>query len=147
MFNFAKTARPIAIAFVALLSLSAPSYSQAPSGDIRIEVVSGGFIIGGSGGSGTLTYRGKSYPLRIGGLSLGVTIGLAKARLHGQVYNLRNPADIQGTYSATDAGYAFVGGRKTARLRNSRGVVLVLYGRQVGLEATLDVSGMQISLR
>ena len=146
MLNLAKTARLFAIALVAFLSLSAPSYSQA-SADIRLEIVSGGFILGGSGGSGTLTYKGKAYPLSIGGVSLGVTIGLARAQLRGQVYNLRNVADIEGTYSATDAGYAFIQGRKTVRLRNSRGVILELRGLQIGVEATLDVSGIQISLK
>lgn len=144
--SFAKTARLFAIALIAFLSLSTPSYSQA-SADIRIEIVSGGFILGGSGGSGTLTYKGKAYPLSIGGMSLGVTIGLARAQLRGQAYNLRSVSDIEGTYSATDAGYAFIRGRKTVRLKNSKGVVLELYGRQIGIEATLDISGIQISLK
>ena len=147
MLSLAKTARLFAIALIALLSLSAPSYSQSPSADIRIRYVTGGFIIGGAGGSGVLTYKGKSYPLNIGGLSIGLTIGLAEARFRGQVYNLRNVEDIEGTYTASDAGYAFIRGRKASTLRNSRGVVLVLYGRQVGLEATLDVSGMKIWLK
>ena len=120
---------------------------SASSGTIVIEIVSGGFIVGGSGGNGTLLYRGKRYPLSIGGLSVGVTIGLASARLGGRVYNLRRVTDIEGSYGATDAGYAFVGGRKVARLSNGRGVVLELRGRQVGLEATLDMSGMRIALR
>jgi hypothetical protein len=144
--GISKFTRLLVLSLLILLPLGLPSHAQS-SGRIRIEVVSGGFIIGGSGGSGTLTVGSKSYPLSIGGLSLGVTIGLARARLHGQVYNLRNVRDIEGTYSAMDAGYAFVGGRKTARLRNSRGVILELRGRQVGIEATLDVSGIQISLK
>ena len=129
------------------MAFSAPSYAQRQSADIRIEVVSGGFILGASGGSGTLVYNGKKYRLAIGGLSVGATIGLAKARLSGRAYNLRRVTDIEGIYSAGDVGYAVVGGRKVARLKNGRGVVLELSGRQVGLEATVDVSGMRISLR
>ena len=146
MLGVAKITRLLILSLLILLPLGASSHAQS-SGRIRIDIVSGGFIIGGSGGSGTLTVGSKSYPLSIGGLSLGVTIGLARARLHGQVYNLRNARDIEGTYSAMDAGYALVGGRKTARLRNSRGVILELRGRQIGIEATLDVSGIQISLK
>lgn len=145
--NIAKTARLFIIALFAFLSFTAPSHSQTPSADIRIDYVSGGFILGGAGGSGTLFYKGKRYPLTIGGISIGVTIGLARAQFRGRVYNLRNLDDIQGTYNASDTGYAVIVGRKTSTLRNSRGVVLVLYGRQVGLEATVDVSGMQISLK
>ena len=139
--------RNIAIALVALMALATPSYSQTSPASIRIEIVSGGFIVGVGGGSGTLTYKGKHYPLSIGGLSLGIVFGAAKAELFGQVYNLAKPSDISGTYTAVEAGYAAAGGRKTIRLKNSRGVVLVLRGRQIGLEVSLDLSGMQISLR
>ena len=135
-----------ALALVALVSFSAPSFAQQ-TGDVRIEVVSGGFILGGSGGSGTLVYNGKRYRLGIGGISIGATIGLAKATFYGRAYNLRRVTDIEGTYTATDVGFAVVAGRKVARLKNSRGVVLELRGRQIGLEATADVSGISISLR
>ena len=135
------------VTLIALVSLVSPSYSQGPSGTIRIEIVSGGFIIGVAGGNGTLTYQGKQYPLGIGGLSLGLTIGAAKTELVGRVYNLRNVTDIAGTYTAAEAGLAVAGGKKYARLRNSKGVVLRLRGRQIGLEATLDLSGMEIWLK
>lgn len=139
--------RYCAIALIALVGFSAPSYAQRQSSDIRIEIVSGGFILGAAGGSGTLVYNGKRYRLGVGGVSLGATIGLAKASLYGRAYNLRNASDINGTYYAADVGYAVVGGRKVARLKNSRGVVLELRGRQIGFEATVDVGGMQIWLR
>lgn len=147
MQRLAKTARLLALTLIALFSLSVQSFSQPPAAEIRLDITSGGFILGGSGGDGTLYYKGKAYPLAVGGVSLGVTIGLARAQLRGQVYNLRYIGDIDGTYTATDAGYAFIRGRKTVTLKNSRGVVLVLSGRQVGIEATLDVSGIQISLK
>jgi hypothetical protein len=137
----------VVIALAALAWSGTPTLSQPRSADIYIDIVSGGFIVGLAGGNGTLVYRGKRYPLSIGGVSVGVTIGAARAQLAGRVYNLRRVSDIEGTYQATDAGYAFIAGRKAARLINSRGVVLVLRGRQVGLEATLDVSGMRVALR
>ena len=146
MQRLAKIVRLLALTLIAFLSLSVQSFSQ-PAAEIRLDVTSGGFILGGSGGDGTLYYKGKAYPLSVGGVSLGITIGLARAQLRGQVYNLRYVGDIDGTYTATDAGYALIRGRKTVTLKNSRGVVLVLYGRQVGIEATLDVSGIQISLK
>jgi hypothetical protein len=39
------------------------------------------------------------------------------------------------------------GGVKTAQLKNSNGVILNLKGKQVGLEFSLDLSGMQVSLK
>jgi hypothetical protein len=141
--------RSLVICLVMLVGVTSPSYSQprTPSGTIRIEILSGGFILGGSGGTGTLTYQGKQYPLGIGGLSLGLTIGAAKTELIGNVYNLTNVSDIAGTYSAREAGLAVASGKKAARLRNSKGVVLRVRGRQIGLEATLDLSGIEIWLK
>jgi hypothetical protein len=83
----------------------------------------------------------------IGGVSLGATIGASEARMRGRVYNLRRPSDINGAYSAAEAGVAIVGGGKAARLRNGNGVLLVVSGAQVGLELALDLSGMTINLQ
>jgi hypothetical protein len=141
-----------AVILVTLITLSTPSSAQTPPPpdqklpEIYITFVNAGFVVGVSGGSGTLVYQGKRYRLNIGGVSLGATFGASKAELSGTVQNLNDVSDISGTYGATEAGYAVVSGRKTARLKNSKGVVLVLRGRQVGLEVQLDLSGMQISL-
>jgi len=119
----------------------------APDGTIDLTLYKAGFIVGGSGGSGTLKFKGKQYPVDIGGVSLGATIGASKAELIGEVYNLKNASDIEGTYSAVQAGVAVVGGGKVAELKNSKGVVLKVKGKQVGLELALDLSGMGVSLK
>ena len=140
--------RLFAFAAFALVAFGAPSYAQAPAPcDIRIEFVSGGFIVGASGGSGTLTCQGKRYPLTIGGVSLGAIIGISKAELYGQAFGVNSPGDVAGTYGAAEAGYAVVSGRRAAKLKNTKGVVLQLRGRQVGLEFSLDLSGLQIGLK
>ena len=121
--------------------------SAAPSGTIEFSLYKAGFIVGGSGGSGTLKFKGKRYPVSIGGVSLGATIGASKAELIGEVYNLKNPSDIEGTYSAVQAGVAVAGGAKVFDLKNSKGVELKVRGKQVGLELALDLNGMQVSLK
>src|SRR5437660_5825890 len=45
--------------------------AEAATGSISIRVVSAGFILGFSGGSGTLVFEGRQYPLGIGGVSAG----------------------------------------------------------------------------
>ena len=50
--------------------------AQAATGSVYMRIDSAGFIIGASGGHGTLTFRGQSYPLSIGGVSAGLTIGV-----------------------------------------------------------------------
>lgn len=125
----------------------AASPARAGSGAVAIEIYKAGFIVGVSGGKGTLTLDGKSYNLSIGGVSLGATIGASKAELIGQAENISKPSDIEGTYTAVQAGVAAAGGTKTAQLKNSKGVILKLKGKQIGLEFSLDLSGLQISLK
>ena len=122
------------------------SRSHAETGSVRLKVTSVGFIVGVGGGSGTLTFRGKNYRLRLSGVSAG-TIGASGMDLVGTAANLRTAADIAGTYSAASAGLAVAGGAKAVTLQNANGVVLTLQGRQVGFQANLSVSGVTISLQ
>jgi lipid-binding SYLF domain-containing protein len=121
--------------------------ASAADGTINLTVYKAGFIVGGSGGEGTLTFEGKKYPVSIGGVSLGATIGVSKAELIGEVKNIKQASDIEGVYSAVQAGVAVAGGGKVAELKNSKGVVLKVKGKEVGLELALDLSGMEIKLK
>jgi hypothetical protein len=147
MFDISRIMKGVAAIFAAAVMLAAVSLpSQAETGAVRFRVASAGFIFGAGGGSGTLTFRGRTYPLSIGGLSVGV-IGASASDLVGRAYNMRSAQDIVGTYTAVGAGVAVAGGASAARLRNANGVVLEVRGRQVGLEASLNLSGITISMR
>jgi hypothetical protein len=139
-----KSRAAVALAAAFLVALPSLSHAQS-SGSVRLKVSKAGFIVGVGGGSGTLTYKGKTYPLRVGGISAG-TIGIASADLTGTAKNLRSPQDIAGTYSAIGASVAVAGGAKAVALKNSNGVVLELKGTQVGFEASFNLSGLTISL-
>jgi hypothetical protein len=130
----------------AVMLAAAPTLAQAQTGSVRITLTRVGFIVGVGGGSGTLSYGGRNYALRIGGVSVG-TFGATTADLVGRAYNLRLASDIAGTYTAVSAGVAVAGGARTARLQNANGVVLELRGRQIGLEFSIDLSGMSIAMR
>ncbi len=132
---------------VACALLSFAPVALAANGTIHIELYKAGFIVGGSGGKGTLKLAGKSYPLEIGGVSLGATIGVSKAELIGEVLNIKKASDIEGVYTAAQAGVAVAGGTKVAELKNSKGVVLKVKGKQIGLEVALDLSGMEVKLK
>lgn len=133
---------------LAAAAMSAPVFAEEqPSAKIEFEVYKAGFVVGVSGGNGTLTYEGKDYPLSIGGISLGATIGVSKAEFVGDVFNLSAPEDIEGVYSGAKAGIAIAGGAKTAILKNSKGVELKVSGEQIGVELTLDLNGMDIRLK
>jgi len=135
----------IIVAVTAVL-VGSLSQSYADTGSVRLKITKVGFIVGVGGGSGTLTFHGKNYRLKIGGVSAG-TIGVSGMDLVGTATNLRTAGDIAGTYSAASAGIAVAGGGKSATLQNAKGVVLTVQGSQVGFEASLSVSGLTISLQ
>jgi hypothetical protein len=139
-----KFAAVILAAAVMLISLAPPSYAE--SGTVRLRITRAGFIVGAGGGTGTLVFHGRTYPLSVGGLSVG-TFGAATADVVGRAFNLRRAQDIVGTYTAVGAGVAIAGGATAARLRNQNGVVIELRGRQIGLEASLNLSGMSVAMR
>ena len=135
-------------AMFAVVAIHTSAFAEdKPSAKIQFDVYKAGFVVGVSGGSGTLTFEGREYPISIGGVSLGATIGASKADFVGDVFNLSSAGDIEGIYSGGNAGVALAGGKKVAELKNSKDVVLKVSGKQMGLELTLDLNGMQISLK
>lgn len=135
------------IALVAMVAAGLSSAAFADSGRIHISVVKAGWVIGGSGGSGTLTFQGRKYPLSVGGISWGLVFGASQTDLVGRVSNIRRPSDVAGVYGAVGAGAAVGVGARAIVLRNEKGAVLELSGRQVGLIANLDLTGLALALR
>ena len=120
--------------------------SLADTGFVRAVFAKSALIIGVGQGTGTLAFRGRSYPLDISGISFGATIGSSKTTLTGHAYNMRAPSDIEGTYGAIGMGSALVVGAGGVRLKNDRGVELLLTGVKLGAEITVAVSGMTVRL-
>jgi lipid-binding SYLF domain-containing protein len=137
--------RTIIVALAA--ALAGLTSARADSGTVRISFIKAGWVIGGSVGSGTLTFRGRSYPLTVGGLSYGFTFGGSQTNLVGRVSNIFRPSDIEGVYGAAGAGATLIRGAQAIILTNQKGAVLEVSGRQTGLMVNLDLSGMALSLR
>ncbi|MCP4074322.1 MAG: hypothetical protein GY742_21755 [Hyphomicrobiales bacterium] len=135
-------------AVIALGSISAmPGNAKAEDARIDMQIGKVGFIIGVSGGRGTVYFDGHAYPIRVGGVSLGATFAMSSIDLTGTVYNLNRIEDLYGNYTATSAGLAVVAGGKTGSLTNARGIRMELRGRTIGLEFSLDLSGINIRPR
>jgi hypothetical protein len=139
--------RAALVALFALAGAGISSAAHADGGTIWIEELKGGWFIGGSAGSGMMIFHGRRYPLSIGGLSAGLVFGGSVTRLYGYVSNIRRPSDVAGVYGGAGAGAALVVGARAIMLQNEKGAVLRLSGRQVGLIANADLSGLAISLR
>jgi hypothetical protein len=145
--NFRIQVAISAMILSATLLMIAPLSATADDGRIRLQLVKAGLVVGVGGGSGTLFFKGKNYPISIGGLSVGATIGGSVANLTGTVRNLTRPSDIIGQYSAVGGGGAVIAGVAAVELQNSRGVIIRVSGPQVGLEFSVDLGGLTISLQ
>jgi hypothetical protein len=136
-----------AFAGVALSSVALSSVALADEGSIALTIYKAGWIIGGSGGSGTLNFRGRRYGLSTGGLDYGLVFGGSKTVLRGRVSNINRPSDVAGVYGAAGAGLAIGRGARAIVLSNQKGAVLELSGQQTGLMANADLSGLAITLK
>jgi hypothetical protein len=140
------TRRSLILSGVGLATGAFVAPAEAASGRVALHIASAGFIFGVTGGSGTLTFGGRQFPLNVGGISAGALVGLSATDLVGTASNLHSPGDIAGIYSAVGAGLSVATGRSTAQLVNANGVRLRLHGRQIGFSFSIDLSGMSISL-
>jgi hypothetical protein len=104
-------------------------------------------VIGAHGGSGTLFFHGRRYALSVGGIDAGLVFGVSKTEFSGRVSHIRSASDVAGVYGAGGAGAALGVGARMIALTNEKGALLQLQGRQIGLIANLDLSGLVISLR
>jgi hypothetical protein len=132
---------------IALIAFAGLSSARADEGTVSLVIYKGGWIIGGSGGSGVLHFRGRSYGLSTGGIDYGLVFGGSKTILRGRVSNIYSPTDVAGVYGAAGAGLAVGRGARAIVLTNQKGAVLELTGQQVGLMANADLSGLAISMR
>src|ERR1700745_4117529 len=113
-----------------------------PSGYVWL---SGGTValgIGLSWGHGTLynSKDQKQYKFKLSGVSV-ADVGGAGINAEGEVYNLTNPADLSGNYSAVTAGLTIIEGGSVAYLKNDKGVVIKLHSQTGGLRFNLSANG------
>ena len=119
--------------------------AQVPDGTIEL---SGGKIAAGLGyswGSGTLIFQGNRYPLTVSGISLG-SVGANEYTASGTVTGLSSPQDINGIYTRVGTGLTLGGGADIAAMRNENGVTIQLASTTEGLNVSLAVTGMKISI-
>ncbi len=129
---------------------SAPSpvaEGAIPSGYVWLSGGSVAIGIGYTWGHGTL-YDSKDqrqYKFKLSGVSI-ADVGGAGITAEGEVYNLTNPADLSGNYTAVTAGLTIGAGGSVAYLKNDNGVVIKLHSQTGGLRFNLSADGMHIAL-
>lgn len=139
--------RAALVASLAFAGVALSSSAFADSGSISFKVIKAGFVVGGSGGSGTLNFHGQSYRIGIGGISYGFTFGASETRFHGTVSNIHRASDVAGVYAAGNVGAAVGRGAQAIVLTNQHGAVLTLTGSSVGAIVSADLNGLAVTVR
>ena len=142
-----KMSSAIRVALSALTLFVSLAAARADEGTVALTIYKAGWVIGGSGGGGSLNFRDRSYALSAGGLDYGLVFGGSKTVLRGRVSNIYRPSDVAGVYGAAGAGLAVGRGARAIVLTNQKGAVLELSGHQTGLMANADLSGLAITMR
>jgi hypothetical protein len=138
--------RRLGMELVSLMLMTLPAAAADDVPDATVEF-SGGSIAAGIGytwGTGMLIYRGRLFRLQVSGLSI-ADVGITRYTASGDVYNLKKPSDILGTYGAVTAGATVGSGLTGTSMQNEHGVVIHMTATRPGLSLTLAPSGMAIS--
>ena len=117
-----------------------------PDAVLRLSNKSIAAGIGFSWGSGTLTYKGKDYPVKVSGLSVG-KVGITGASATGQVYNLKSLRDFDGHYNAGGVGGTLGGGRNKVALKNQNDVQILLASTTRGIDITVAGGGVEMKIQ
>jgi hypothetical protein len=132
------------VAALAGLALAADT-EKTPDATLSLSEGQVAAGIGWSWGKGVLTLKGKDYPFKVGGLSVG-DVGITKAEATGTVYNLKKLEDFNGTYVSA-AAQATVGvGVGATAMKNKKGVVIHLHPKTKGVNLKLAGEGVKFTL-
>ncbi len=150
MYMVSKCARALAVLIIGGLVFAAPSLGFAQDKKVTlvkagtVEVKGGtiGFLIGFRWGTGTLTLNdGTKLKFSFRGLKL-LETGAVEIKAVGTVYNLKKPADFEGTFTG------FSGGMTIAKelfgfvnLENARGVIVSMKSANKGVRLSAPGPG------
>jgi len=137
----------VAVCLLAVAGVNAqPEQPVYPIGTISFETTNIAAGVGVSWGNGTFSFQGQKYPITVKGLGL-ASVGISKVNAVGEVYNLKNAADVIGTYVGITGGIAIAGGPKGILARNQNGVVIDIRATQEGVSLNLGADGFTINLQ
>jgi len=141
--------RILGLMTVAVLGLGltvARAADKTPDATLKLSAGSIAAGVGISWGSGTLTYKGKDYPISVTGLSVG-DVGITKIEASGKVYNLKNVDDFNGNYTAGSVGATVGGGAAITGMKNQNGVGVELVSTTQGVKFVLGGGGVDMKIK
>jgi len=138
----------MAVTMVAVLALVGAVRAEDEKPDATIQLKAGSVAagVGVSWGNGTLTYKGKSHPISVNGLSVG-DVGMTKISATGKVYNLKKLDEFDGNYTAVGGGATVAGGASAVTAQNQNGVKVTLISTTQGVKFTLGAAGIEMKIK
>jgi hypothetical protein len=127
----------------------AASHESRPDATLRMSIGGVHLGIGGSSGSGTLTYRKKNYPFKVSGFAVG-RVGVTNSSAVGDVFNLRHLQDFNGHYTVSGAGTRGVtlgAGQTGTIMSNQAGVIVRISSTQKGIAVNAAGGGLTMQLQ
>ena len=115
-----------------LLAVTAAAEAQTPSGSVAFETAEASAMGDTMWVGCSLTVNGKMYGCTVTGLSAPVT-GIA--RVSGMVFDLKDPGNFAGTYTAAGNDLSLGGGHLVLKNQNGVKMVLTAFGDLVELRA------------
>lgn len=118
-----------------------------PSATIEIDAVQVAFMASGNFGKGKLHFKGKTYPIEIGGLGVD-GIGISTLEASGGVWNLKNIEDFSGVYGQLRAGLV-IADNSVGKiwLANANGVKMSLSAKRKGVMLAIGADGLIIKVK
>jgi len=149
MNNVKKIAILLLVAAVMTGFTQAASHHSGPDATLRLSGGSFALGIGFRWGSGTLTYKGKDYPVKVNGLSVG-KVGMTGSSAYGEVFNLKHLQDFNGHYNVGAAGtrgVTIAKGKASTLMSNQAGVIVRLSATQTGLDVNATGGGVDMQIQ
>ena len=100
-------------------------------------------IVGGGTANGTLQFKGKTYPFRVKGVTVG-GVGYTKSTATGDVYFLDKVEDFAGTYSAATIGATVGAGAGGSQYENQKGVYVKVRSKSEGVSLNLGLGAVTV---
>jgi hypothetical protein len=131
---------------VVITGFTQAAKEEKPDATLRLSGKSVAAGIGFSWGKGTLTYKGKDYPVSVKGLALG-KVGISGVTAAGKVYNLKKLQDFDGNYTSAGAGMTLAGGGSAVAMKNQNSVRVVLHATTRGVDLTIGGAGVDMAIK
>src|SRR6476660_1804398 len=143
------------IAILVLVIAATTGFTQAakhhsgPDATLRLSGGSFALGIGFRWGSGTLSYKGKDYPVKVNGLSIG-KVGMTGVSAYGEIFNLKHLQDFNGHYNVGaegTRGVTIAKGKAGSIMTNQAGVIVRLAATQTGLDVNATGGGVDMQIQ